>query len=1114
MYLLHVLCILSYSAGNVRVIEAVFASPSFKPTTFVDGKGQTLIHLVVKAQVKRKISSAVLNVLLQKNIIDPTLPDRAGKRPLEYLQQGDQRRPILEKGIQEFHLRSATPSDKSHKGKGKKASASLTAQRSESHSRQSSTPLQKQQKRTQSKTPKEDSQPSPQNVLSMLLEKVLARPPDYFREDIPQPTQQFQRVSLVRKGDSSSYSAIVHDGVAVNSISTHDATEPKLTNARPVDPVDRRSRPAQFPAVTCEAEDAVENATSLFEGLTWEVEVTNAVRKFFDDKKHNPPELRKKAVTTIYELAEGKRNDRLSKPVSKPNEDCGLHLYEAKISKASRILWEKAIQFSARQTESCTDPVYCQIVRVWSVVLDHDQLHRCIEQIKISHRRGQSASNRLTLLPRKMGGTKPASTELFWGRETLDIPVSFQVDWSASSSEEEFVPAASLKEDEFNITTFYNCSTALVKSMFMDENMRRHFEFPFKEWPQEHEIITLPFGAKTILLLGRSGTGKTTCCFYRLWNEFKIYWDPQFRHPDLRIPRKPLLSLPPEEVNQSASEESDGESTLECSSDSPDHPNASSKAPPTEVSDLPTLDSCKAAEVDHKQSSFSTEPKASVDEQNVPGPSIEEEVDICPKSECESLDDLHQVFITKNYVLCSQMKRRFYDMAAPYDYLGSHMEFENRKLSNSLLQIADLVYPLFLTAREFYILLDNSLLEDVQAKFFPRDSEGNPEVKIISADYDHEDQDIPLDLESDSEDEDAPEVGGLHNKIEEAAPASKSLRKYVEVTSLYFKDKVWNHIEPCDRKGIDPILAWMEIQSYIKGSEGALRKGTPLSREEYRQLGGKAAANYVEHRDQVYTIFEQYHKYRQNLRHTTFLFDECDLVLSLHKRICTARDVPWSIHCFYVDEVQDFTQAELALFLQCCRDPNSIFFTGDTAQSIMRGIAFRFEDVQSMFHRIHVHEPKVKVPERPYTLTVNFRSHSGILGLAQSVLDLLLEYFKGSLDSHLPEDKGMLPGPKPVLLESCRVEDLALLLSTNKREKSSIEFGAHQVILVRSKESRDHLPEILKGAIVLTIFESKGLEFDDVLLYNFFQDSEVRNTVTILHMPGLCTIAHTLTYGS
>lgn len=48
-----------------------------------------------------------------------------------------------------------------------------------------------------------------------------------------------------------------------------------------------------------------------------------------------------------------------------------------------------------------------------------------------------------------------------------------------------------------------------------------------------------------------------------------------------------------------------------------------------------------------------------------------------------------------------------------------------------------------------------------------------------------------------------------------------------------------------------------------------------------------------------------------------------------------------------------------------------------------------------------------------------------------------------------------------------------------------------QAILVVNNESREKLPEVLSTGLVLTIFEAKGLEFDDVLLYNFFKDSQV-----------------------
>ena len=59
---------------------------------------------------------------------------------------------------------------------------------------------------------------------------------------------------------------------------------------------------------------------------------------------------------------------------------------------------------------------------------------------------------------------------------------------------------------------------------------------------------------------------------------------------------------------------------------------------------------------------------------------------------------------------------------------------------------------------------------------------------------------------------------------------------------------------------------------------------------------------------------------------------------------------PWILHEIYVDETQDFTQAELALLMCVCNNPNKMFLAGDTAQAIMRGISFRFQDLSSLFY--------------------------------------------------------------------------------------------------------------------------------------------------------------------
>lgn len=53
------------------------------------------------------------------------------------------------------------------------------------------------------------------------------------------------------------------------------------------------------------------------------------------------------------------------------------------------------------------------------------------------------------------------------------------------------------------------------------------------------------------------------------------------------------------------------------------------------------------------------------------------------------------------------------------------------------------------------------------------------------------------------------------------------------------------------------------------------------------------------------------------------------------------------------------------------------------------------------------------------------------------------------------------------------------------------DFGAEQVIIVRDDEAKTQLQaELGSIALILTILESKGMEFDDVLVYNFFSKSD------------------------
>ena len=57
---------------------------------------------------------------------------------------------------------------------------------------------------------------------------------------------------------------------------------------------------------------------------------------------------------------------------------------------------------------------------------------------------------------------------------------------------------------------------------------------------------------------------------------------------------------------------------------------------------------------------------------------------------------------------------------------------------------------------------------------------------------------------------------------------------------------------------------------------------------------------------------------------------------------------------------------------------------------------------------------------------------------------------------------------------------------------STPNFGASQVVIVRDQDQKKNLPEFMKNMLCLTVYECKGLEFDDVILFNFFSMGEIR----------------------
>lgn len=445
---------------------------------------------------------------------------------------------------------------------------------------------------------------------------------------------------------------------------------------------------------------------------------------------------------------------------------------------------------------------------------------------------------------------------------------------------------------------------------------------------------------------------------------------------------------------------------------------------------------------------------------------------------------LRQLFVTKSSPLRHEVERVFLCLARaklspPVAKHAGIERFERGAAGiDRLADVPDQRFPLFITSTEFMKALDTSL-DGVGTRFLCAkrclSSDKRGSLASLAGYYEYDDHD------------DQPHGSAIDFKDESTAGADSN----GEVTFYSFLN-LWKKLISNTETKLAPALVWTEITSFLTGSLEAMQTDHGyLSLEEYQALGRKRSKISDERRGDVYGIFLRYLQLKK--RHG--LWDLGDFVFSLWRRLDhymgKFRRPSIVVDAIFADEVQDFTQAEIALLLRLT-DPRKCFFCGDSAQTIARGVGFRFCDLKLLW-KVMFEE---SVPSMPLpvtqTLSTNYRSHKGCLRLAAEVISLVYNFFPQSIDK-LPPDNGVLDGPMPIMVHTQQIEDLLLLLLGNIRTTGAIEFGAHQVVLVRDQESRESLPAELKVAMVLTIYEAKGLEFDDVLIYNFFKDSAVQD---------------------
>mmetsp|Transcript_14447 Transcript_14447/g.40206 ORF Transcript_14447/g.40206 Transcript_14447/m.40206 type:complete len:2450 (-) Transcript_14447:2893-10242(-) len=277
---------------------------------------------------------------------------------------------------------------------------------------------------------------------------------------------------------------------------------------------------------------------------------------------------------------------------------------------------------------------------------------------------------------------------------------------------------------------------------------------------------------------------------------------------------------------------------------------------------------------------------------------------------------------------------------------------------------------------------------------------------------------------------------------------------------------------------IDPLLVYTNIRTFCKGSIEALQAPNQiLGKDDFLELGERRCRLGKTHREFVYDIFLRYQKTlsEQNL------WDDCDRITALILRLQEARRQNGSafdkIHRskIYVDEIQDYTQAEVCLFF-LLSGTGDLFMAGDPAQSVVEGVEFRFEDIRSVAYHLSNPGDRDLIPEKPKVVTVNFRSHSGVMDTAAAILRCMFDAFPYSA-KQLGEDRGLFTGPRPGVFHPIHVDRLRTLIC----EKLN---GV--VVLTHDSSVRYWKKALGNYQLVYGIRAAKGLEFKSVIILDFF----------------------------
>lgn len=277
-----------------------------------------------------------------------------------------------------------------------------------------------------------------------------------------------------------------------------------------------------------------------------------------------------------------------------------------------------------------------------------------------------------------------------------------------------------------------------------------------------------------------------------------------------------------------------------------------------------------------------------------------------------------------------------------------------------------------------------------------------------------------------------------------------NLVRFPEFLSVYSH---WREKEPA-------AIVWGEIRSIIKGAN--IDRHTPLlPKNIYLSLGSKRAPDLVDGREDVHRIAQHYQAWLTKKG----LHDEADVCRAALEK--AKAGPPDSFGLIVCDEAQDLTELQIELLFLLLHQTGSVLFAGDVNQMINPS-GFRWAEVVDLFARHRLPKPTT------YVFEENFRSTEAIIALADGVLRFRWRTLaKTPAVSHSASTN---PGQRPKVVDAPEMNVMRLIGN----------MDASFAVLVHSPEEKRRIKSRTSFDLVFTIEEAKGLEFDNLLVWDFF----------------------------